>query len=445
MRTKAGRVWQRVSKSDFDALTDRELYAVMAIAAVLLVVLAVLAFRYIEPPPPHTLRISTGAASGAYDAYARRYAALLKKDGIALEIVPSQGSAQNLERIADASSGVATTFVQSGSAGDAPPDDIEALASVAYEPVWLFLRSGLAATRPAQLAGQRVAIGARGSGVRQVADAILGIAGVTSGNARLEEANPAESVPRLVDGQLDAVFVVAAFDAPIVQQALRAGLLPMDFEQADAYARRLPWLKRVTLPKGVVDLAAGRPDHDIALLAATTDLVVRADLHKALAFLLMDVATNVHGSPGVFNGIKEFPSIKSLDFPQSEESKRYLATGRPLLQRYLPFWLANLVQRLTVSVLPLLRLLWPLLRAPSKFLKWRAQSRIARIYDELKEFEQATSAAAVVQRERVLARLADFDRRLEAVQVVSTHLVDFYNCKAHIDMLRTRYAPAPPG
>ena len=441
------RVWSRIRMFDFEALTDRELYLVFGLAFLGLIAIAAAAFHYIEPPPPKVVRITTGSETGAYYAYAKQYAKGLEKHGIQLEILPSAGSVQNLERLRDPKAGVHVGFIQSGAAGEPADEDaedrtIESLASVAYEPVWVFYRGAKPLTRLPELAGQRVAIGAPGSGVRLVADALLKAAGVDGNNAKLEPIGPVQAITALNEGKLDAAFVVAAFTAPVVQQALKSGLSIMNFAEADAYSRHFPWLQKVTMPKGAANLAKNDPPADITLLANTTSLIVRTDLHPALAYLLMDVATAVHGKSGLFNSLKEFPSIKSLDFPQSEESKRYFVSGRPFLQRYLPFWLANLVERLSVSLVPLLLILIPLLKAIPSFIHWRENAHLARIYDEVKHFEHHILEGKVPQA-AIVNRIEQFESKLGQVHLNSGHLVHFYDLKGHLDMLKTRYVTAP--
>lgn len=439
------RIWTRIKAFDFEALTDRELYFVFGIAFALLIAIAVLAFRFIEPPPPKVVKITTGSETGAYFAYGKQYAKALEKHGIRLEVLTSQGSVQNLERLRDKSAGIHAGFIQSGAAGERAEDDepgIESLASVAYEPVWVFHRGDKPLGRLPELAGRRVAIGAEGSGVRLVADALLKAAGIDASRATLEPLGPAAATPALREGKIDAAIVIAAFTAPIVQSALAAGLQVMNFEEAEAYSRHFPWLQRVTLPKGAANLAKNEPPQDITLLANTTSLVVRSDIHPAIAYLLMDVATAAHGKSGLFNGLKEFPSIKSLDFPQSEESKRYLASGRPFLQRYLPFWLANLVERLSVSLVPMLLILIPLLKAIPGFIHWREASHLARIYDEIKHFEHHVNEGKVPP-EAIGPRIEAFESKLDHVHLNSPYLGHFYDMKGHLDMLKARYGAAP--
>jgi TRAP transporter TAXI family solute receptor len=438
------RIWTRVKAFDLEALTDREFYFVFGLAFTALAGIVFMAFHYIEPPPPKVIKISTGSETGAYYGYAKQYAKGLEKHGIKLEILTSQGSVQNLERLRDQNSGVSVALIQSGSAGDEPEEGLESLASVAYEPVWVFYQGKKTLTQLTELAGMRVAIGTQGSGVHLVADALLKAADVTSKNATLEEVGPAQALPLLREGKLDAAFVVAAFAAPIVQDALKAGLSIMNLEHANAYARHFPWLQKVILPKGAANLAKNEPANDITLLANTTNLVIRSDLHPSLAFLLMDVATTVHGKSGLFHGLKEFPSIKSLDFPQSEESKRFLTSGRPFLQRYLPFWLANVIERLSVSLVPMLLILLPLMKAVPSYFHWREGANIARLYDAIKVFEHNVNAGHIPAA-KISSELNDFEQRLEKLHLTSTQLVQYYDMKSHLDLLKGRFTAQTSG
>ncbi len=100
-----------------------------------------LLFGFVEPPPPKTIRISTGATTGAYTRYAEQYAAEFAKQGVKLEIVTSGGSIENLQRLDDPKQKIDLAFIQGGvSSGEQHPGlvGLVGLASVAYEPIWFF-------------------------------------------------------------------------------------------------------------------------------------------------------------------------------------------------------------------------------------------------------------------------------------------------------------------
>lgn len=152
----------------------------------------------------------------------------------------------------------------------------------------------------------------------------------------------------------------------------------MGIERAEAYALRYHYLYVLNLPEGVLDFVANSPSHNLPLAASTTQLVVRSDLHPALVNLLLQAAEDVHETGGAFEREGEFPSPKYLDFKLNEEAERFFESGPPFLQRYLPFWVAVLVARMTVMVLPLVALLFPVFRFMPVIYRWRMRSRIYR-------------------------------------------------------------------
>jgi TRAP transporter TAXI family solute receptor len=434
-------LWARIRAGDFELLTDRELWLVSLASIAVLASLLWVLFSWLEPPPPKRVRITTGSETGAYFAYGKQYAEAFKKHGITLEVMPSKGSVENLQRLTDTktatraerNAAVMVGLLQSGIGDAETSPDLEGLASVAFEPIWVFHKprspaQRLTGLRP--LLGQRVAIGPEGSGTRVAALKLLKANGLDASNTTLVPLAGSEAVQALTRGELDAAFVVAAAQAPSVLQALDGGLEPVNFVNADAYVRQLPWLSRVVLPRGVVSLARDLPREDVVLVASTATLVVHKDLHPALAFLLMDVAAEVHKNPALTNGPREFPTDRAMDFAQSAESQRYFKTGRPFLQRYLPFWLANLLERLAVTLVPALAVAIPVVQFLPRYLAWREKSRILRLYHEVELLQEAgrLNAAHLDRVEAALARLPlGVDR-----------YVDAYNLKGHLDMMRSR-------
>ncbi|WP_186407143.1 TAXI family TRAP transporter solute-binding subunit [Candidatus Accumulibacter aalborgensis] len=357
----------------------------------------VVAYQFVEPAPPSRMTISTGSESGAYYAYARRYAALLAAKGITLEIRTSAGSYENLERLEKGEAEIA--FVQGGiappTAGDNGQIDqshesglLRSLGSVAYEPAWVFYRGEQPVDKLHQLNGQRIAVGEEGSGTRGLALKLLEANEIRADSPNLLPLAGLAAVEALQKGEIDAVVIVAAQEAPVVQVMLRSpGLHVVSFSQADAYLRLFPFLSKVVLPRGVVSLVRHVPPRDAVLLATTANVVVRDDLHPALVSLLLQAMTEVNGKGGFFQRAGEFPAYKDASFPLLPEAQRYYQSGPPFLQRYLPFWLAVLVDRLFVMILPLVVLSLPLLKFAPAIYSWRVRSKIFRCYGDLKFLE----------------------------------------------------------
>lgn len=349
------------------------------------------AYQFVAPEPPRRITITTGSDSGAYYAYAQRYAVLLAAKGITLDILTSAGSHQNLERIEKGEADIA--FVQGGIVPPAAGEDDEdgplrSLGSVSYEPVWVFYRGAQRVDKLHQLAGQRIAVGEDGSGIRGLALSLLEANEIPANSPNLLPIAGLSAAEALQQGQIDAAFIVAAQEAPVVQVMLRSpGLRVVSLSQAEAYLRRFPFLSKIVLPRGVVDLVRDVPPRDTLLLATTANLIVRDDLHPALASLLLQAMTEVNGKGGFFQRAGEFPAYKDHSFPLSKDAEHYYKSGPPFLQVYLPFWLAVLVERLFVMVLPLLMLSLPLLKFAPAIYSWRVRAKIFRYYGDLKFLE----------------------------------------------------------
>ncbi|TEX48508.1 MAG: C4-dicarboxylate ABC transporter substrate-binding protein [Rhodocyclaceae bacterium] len=401
----------------------------------------VIAYQFVEPAPPKRIVITTGSDSGAYYHFAQRYATILARDGVTLEVRSSAGSLQNLERLKADEAQVG--FVQGGviepksDPDEADDSGLLSLGSLFYEPVWVFYRGEQPLTRLTELRGKRIAIGAEGSGVRQLARQLLEANDVPVSD-RLLPLSGLVAAEELQQGRIDAAFVIASEKAPVVQVLLRSpGVKVMSFAQAGAYQRRFPFLTKLTFPHGVADLVRDFPPEDIKLLAPTANLIIRDDLHPALQTLLLQAASEVHGKSGFFQDVGEFPSYKDQMLPLSPDAARYFKSGAPFLQRYLPFWLAVLIDRLIVLLVPVFALLIPLLKVAPAIYTWRVRSKVFRCYGELRFLEDD------LKNHFDPARLEDYRQRLDALDEEASQLhvplgfTDLvYTLREHVNLVR---------
>ncbi len=401
----------------------------------------VVAYQFVQPAPPKRIVITTGGESGAYYQFAQRYAAILARDGITLEVKSSAGSLENLDRLKADEAQVG--FVQGGVMPPKEDPDAEddsgllSLGSLFYEPVWVFYRGERDLTRLTDLRGKRIAIGQEGSGVRQLAQQLLAANEIEAGE-QLVPLSGLSAAEELQQGRIDAAFIIASESAPVVQVLLRSpGIRLMSFAQSGAYQRRFPFLTKLTFPQGVADLVRDFPPNDIKVLAPTANLIVRDDLHPALQSLLLQAASEVHGKSGFFQDAGEFPSYKDQMLPLSPDAARYFKSGPSFLQRYLPFWLAVLVDRLIVLLLPVVALLIPLLKVAPAIYTWRVRSKVFRCYGELKFLEDD------LKNHFDSAKLAEYRSRLDALEdeAVQLHVplgfTDLvYTLREHVNLVR---------
>jgi TRAP transporter TAXI family solute receptor len=399
-----------------------------------------LAAQFIKPAPPDRLIISTGGEGGAYQRFAARYKDVLARYGIALVEKPSAGSTENLARLRNPEFEVDAALIQGGTARPGEEDELVSLGDFYYEPLWIFYREATlrGADKLLDLKGKRVAVGGAGSGTNYLAMELLASNGIDAKNTRLIEEGGLELVERLHKNEIDAVFVVGPTQSALVWMLLYTpGVRVMSLTHAEAYTRRFPYLARLVLPRGAIDLTQDIPPHDIQLVSPLATMLVREDTHPALIDLLMQAASEVHGAPGVFQKPGEFPRVGHSEFPLSPAAERYYKSGKPFLQRYLPFWAATLIDRMVVMVVPLLAVLIPLFKFAPQIYGWRVRSRIYRRYGELKFLENEVNAEpGRHSRSEWIEKLDRIEADASRIRTPLTFSDMLYTLRGHIDLVR---------
>ena len=434
-------------------LSFRDLIATAAPFVLLAVGLLVFAYWLLDPTPPRQVVLATGQDQGAYAEFGKRYAQILKENGVEVRLRKTAGAAENLALLRQPGGDVDIAFVQGGAdeARTASSDDSDgdseglvSLGSLFYEPVWLFYRADAAErllqssalTGLPQLAGWRVNIGAPGSGVPNLMAKLLDANHIDPASISLVREAQTPAVVGLLDGRVDAIVFASAPQSLLVQMLLLTpGIRLFDFAQAEAYARRFPFLSPVTLPRGVVDLARDVPPADVRLVAPTATLVARKGTHPALIQLFVQAAQQVHGGAGWFQKKGDFPNAHNTERPLAKEAQRFYASGPPVLQRYLPFWLANLVDRMWPVLVTIVAALIPISRMLPPLYTFRVRSRVFRWYRQLREVEDAIGRRP---NDELLRELEEIERRVEQVNVPLSYADELYSLRTHIRMVAER-------
>jgi TRAP transporter TAXI family solute receptor len=407
--------------------------------AVLLGFIALLiTYQFVDPAPPNRITIATGGPQGAYYAFGQRYREILARDGVTLEVLETDGSLQNIELLESPDAGVDVAFVQGGTGRHAHGDTLESLASVYYEPLWVFVNESVSFANPSDIVGKRIAIGPEGSGTRALVLALSRDSGIDDSALVISDLTGKAAVDALRTGSLDMVMLVASPESELVQELLRTGgVRVLGFPRADAYTRRHRYLSKLTLPEGAIDLSENLPPNDVGLLAPTANLVAKEDLHPALVDLLLQAADEVHGGGGLFEQPGAFPSPRFLVFSLGEEARRYFTSGPPFLRRTLPFWAATLIDRLTVMLLPLIAIIIPLMRIMPPIYKWRVRRRVYKWYKKLRKLEgdiqEGVHDDDVAEFHSELERI---DTEVRKVKIPWAYAEELYQLRLHIRYVR---------
>ena len=420
-------------------------FTLLLVSAFVLAGLAVFVWMVFEvwhPMPPRVLVLATGGAGGDYFEYGKRYRDFLKRRGIEVRLLATAGAYENIERLRDPRSGVSAGFVPAGTTSERESPELVSLGTLFYEPLWFFYRDR---GRPLDktlkgLKGKPLSVGPEGSAGRAMMLKLLKINGIDPKVSELVSLSPQAAGEQLIGGKIEAAAMMASWQSPVVHRLLTSkNIRLLNFSRADTYVALYPFLNKLVVPAGLADLARNLPPENIQLLAPKTSLVVRRDLHSALQYLLLDAALEIHGGPGVFQKPGQFPAPEAIDLQLSDKATQFYKSGRPFLQRYLPFWLSVLVVQLLVLLLPLLGILYPLLRFMPGLYGWGMRRRIYRLYGELKFLDAELERRGPEQDKGDLAaQLDNLEERADHVHLPRAFTYILYTLKHHISLVRAR-------
>jgi len=433
-----------LSLHDLALLSTRDRVRLAVLVVILIAVSVWASVQLLQPGPPRRIVLASGAESGLFHRYAQQYVEALRREGITVEERMTGGAADNLRLLLDPKSGVDVGLMQGGLENSPATDGLVMLASLYYEPLWIFYRDPATLSRINQLDGKRMAVGIAGSGTRALADQMLkanGLMmdnGLTRGNTEIVAIGGNDALGALKAGEVDAAFFVDGGQTPAILQALRdPGIKLMSLARAATYPRKFPYITKLTLPAGTIDLAINVPDRDVDMIGTKAMLVARDTFHPALINLLIDAARDIHGEQGYFEAAGEFPGTVPVDLrvsPYADQHKRF---GPSFLYRYLPFWMATFVERAIIVLVPLIVVLVPLVRFLPDFMRWRVRSRIHRWYGELALLER--DVATRKDAPPIATWLQNLDRIQHAVEGLKTptmYASEAYTLREHIGLVR---------
>jgi TRAP transporter TAXI family solute receptor len=422
----------------------RHLYNPIAITAAFFAVLIVIfgVLWILIPSPPKVIEMATGFPTGLYYQFGERLKTELAEEDVKLDLITTGGTVDNLALLNEPNSRVDFAMVQGGVADIRKYSNLVSIAGMFYEPIWVWYREaafkGEGGLRVlGQLKGKRVSIGNEGSGTLVLSNALLQISGLSDGDFRAEKLKPDQAIDKLNSGELDIVFIVAAAEAPILKKFYEIpNIRLMSFDQADAYARNLPYLSKVSVPRGLLSISHDLPRQDIQVIAATATLVAKEDISPAMVSLLLEASYDILKSYSRLQKIGEFPSSTGLDFPLQVDAEIFLKDGPSFLHRHLPFWTAVWVGRFVKIVIPLLVILIPLFTYIPAIKNFFLKLKLAQVYEELKAIEKNIFNPDL--KEKNYKELEVIERRVGDIKVSMLDAKELYDLKAHVTDVRNR-------
>jgi hypothetical protein len=405
---------------------------------IIVLMLAAAVFCFIYSAPPQTITMVTGPEGSTFHTNAVNYAAILKREGVKLKILTSQGSLDNLQQLNNPAVKVDVGFVQGGLT-NVIAGKLVSLGSISYQPLLVFYR-GAPVDTLAGLAGRRLAVGPKGSGTRNLVLTLLATNGIApGGTTTLLDWDSQRAADALQAGTVDAVFLMGedASRTVIRKLLLAPDIQLMNFAQAEAYSRKFNYLSVLKMPEGAIDLGKNIPSHDVYLIGPTVELIARDTLHPALSDLLLEAAQEMQGNAGMFQHKGEFPAIKGDDFPVSSDAVRFYKSGKSFFYSHLPFWMASLTSRIVVVILPMIVILIPIVRSIPHMYRWRNQARIYRWYRALLVVERELGKEPdAKKREHLHQRLDEIEREVNKMKVPAFLANQFYSLRQDIAQVR---------
>ena len=401
-----------------------------------------------RPAPPNHVTIATGPGGSSFEIFGRQYAEFFRRHGITLETIPSSGSGENIASLLDHKDSVQAALVQGGLLKPEQAKGLLSLGSIAYQPFWLFHRSSSdrGVIDLEKLRTQKFSIGPPGSGTNALALHIMGLNGIPIG-PNISQLPLLDGVDALQRGEIDGMLIVDSLDGPGLQTLLHnPSFYLVNFPRAPAYTRQLDFIEAVQLPMGSIDLAKNIPPEDVQLIATTVSLLIDENLHPAIQMLFMQAAAEANGRESFFSQAREFPSYKDPTVRESEIAQRYYKSGPPFLMRYLPFWLAEFIDRMFVLLMPLIAFAYPIIGSMPNFRRKRILRRLQQYYGKLKFLEsEVFNHYDPTHRDDYFQRLDALEREVVALEVPHSFAGNYFDLRSDIDFVRQKLTQLEAG
>lgn len=424
-------------------LKEHRLGTLSRAATITVMAIALLvSFVIIKPSAPKGIILLTGPEGSAYHEIGMRLADGLRSRGLEAEVRVTDGGFANIEHLA-AGAPDAVAFAPSNIENvvdeSVETDHLESLGSIAWEPLWIFYRAEHEITEIPELEGLKVSTGTRDTVVDFVAMKILRANDVLDGVVVVnsDDQTPASVTRSLIEGEIDAAFATGTTASPWIRELLASdGISAFSLERAAAYEARFPGSASITIPRGVVDLGNDLPSRDLILLSSTTNLVALDDLYPALVPLLLDAVAQTRDRQRFTTDPERFPNGENTSLPIALAAKRFYDHGETGLGRFLPYNVTRWINHLGFVVLPLLTVVFILLKIVPMGLKIWGGIRLMGMIKELEAVEKAHAAG--VDPTELLSRLDELDRKTAAIFIPRSMVHDYIDDRQFLHDMRER-------
>ena len=188
------------------AVLWKPLVIVIPLAAIVLAVLYI-TYRLIDPLPPRHLAIAAGMPGSGYDNFARQYARILARHGVALEIRNTAGAVEDLDLLRDPASGVQAALTTFGFTQPSDADTLYSLGGIFDAAIFIFYRNAEPITLFSQFRGKRLSIGMPGTALRSLMLQVLKATDALDASTHLLDLDYTQAIDALIAGEIDVAIV----------------------------------------------------------------------------------------------------------------------------------------------------------------------------------------------------------------------------------------------
>jgi TRAP-type uncharacterized transport system substrate-binding protein len=397
---------------------------------------------FINPKPPKQAFLATGQMGSSYKLISAQIDQFFLGKGIDLVLVDTAGLNDGLLKLQDQKSPVNAGFVTSGSANQKDFPNLVSMGSIQYSPIWIFYRGQeINVNNPIDFFGKkRISIGLPNTTTQNIFLRLAKESNLKNTKpSNFYEYSNADAAEKLLLGELDAVFIVDGINSPSVQKLINSNNIQIyDFLIADAYEKQYPFLNKLSIPKGSLNIEKMLPNKDINLVAPAVMLLVEKDMHPVMQWAFMLAARefglsrdNFFAKPGYF------PRYTDESFELSTIAKRYYESGIPFLFKYLPLWIASLIDEIWFYIVSLIAIIFPIRKSLLNFRELPSNNYVESCYKILHELEYTYRMSSNVQiLEKNLQQLNELEDEIIASWIEGSKIGSSYALRNSISRIK---------
>ena len=400
-----------VLKHEFIAIKE-SLVELRKIAIVILLIIGGVII-YLKPFPFTGITIATSYKGGDWYQFGEGAISLLKERGINLEVVATSGTIENAEELNDPKSKVNAGFVYAAALSKDQQRELYSLGSISYDPVWIFYRNELAnkITTIQDLSKYRVSLPPKKSGSYILTKKLFEANGIDiDSNPHFVSSSWEDLRANILSDKADVYIFITTLIDPLVEELIHSPKMTLfNFPSALAYQRKFNYLDAVIIPAGSINIEKKLPVRDISLIATTTTLAVRKDLHPSLQLALLVTSKQViqDSSRLFFSKRNEFPDYFDPSIHISPIARNYYNYGPPKTTEYLPYWLVVFIDRFWFVLIVAFAIIYPLSKLNFHLRRFRFIIRERTHYEMLLNMEKEITGKKLSseEKEKLLKKL----------------------------------------